>query len=419
MKFRFLREAGEEAEILSKAAIRVSPPRILFDPVERGLPVAPAQIADRYGALGMCEEFSWLLSAYIDDEVTPDERERVETHLAGCVSCREELRALKEAVVFSGLLPELPSPAELRSRILDRTVYRRSAWARFKEAAVGPFAWRASLGLAGVAGLVAFSLHYGPRVAKTPSPFAAPGKRIAKAPAKKLGGEKSAEKIAKAPVVPSENGFERFLNDIKESLQPAPVESVPKSSKNHSPAESKTQWIADAVARLVPDVRSDGRALPKVKSVSPRATKRIPDVPAAKAGRTLIADLMHARRILPKVQPEPFDGVPTVGTPSPMPDYRADPDSDPSTRYGAPATRNAGNSSNSDTENAIAAAPPANPIAEATAKPSDAPPSLKVGDQDAARRLPVDELVDRLNATALSSAPQVVEWKFARIRIKL
>jgi len=38
-----------------------------------------------------------LLTAYLDNEVTPEERQEIESHLAGCSRCRKELEELKSA----------------------------------------------------------------------------------------------------------------------------------------------------------------------------------------------------------------------------------------------------------------------------------------------------------------------------------
>ena len=46
-----------------------------------------------------CEEFKTMISAHVDDELPPDQLERLEEHLAGCPSCRQELaeeKALKK-----------------------------------------------------------------------------------------------------------------------------------------------------------------------------------------------------------------------------------------------------------------------------------------------------------------------------------
>jgi predicted anti-sigma-YlaC factor YlaD len=46
-----------------------------------------------------CDEFRSMISAYADGELTPDQRERLESHLSACDACKRELaevRALKK-----------------------------------------------------------------------------------------------------------------------------------------------------------------------------------------------------------------------------------------------------------------------------------------------------------------------------------
>ena len=50
-----------------------------------------------------------LLSSYIDDQVTPGERRRVERHLAECADCRAELESLRLTVSLLRDLPEIQS----------------------------------------------------------------------------------------------------------------------------------------------------------------------------------------------------------------------------------------------------------------------------------------------------------------------
>ena len=44
-----------------------------------------------------CKQVSELLTAYLDNEVTPEEREQIEAHLIICQRCRKELEELKSA----------------------------------------------------------------------------------------------------------------------------------------------------------------------------------------------------------------------------------------------------------------------------------------------------------------------------------
>jgi len=63
------------------------------------------------------------LSAYVDGELSPDERREVDAHLPTCVECREELARLRQVKHLIGRLPEREPPQEvwqaLRRRIAE------------------------------------------------------------------------------------------------------------------------------------------------------------------------------------------------------------------------------------------------------------------------------------------------------------
>ncbi len=50
------------------------------------------------------------LSAYLDNQVTPAQRARVEEHLGGCASCRGELESLRRTVALLQAMPRVPVP---------------------------------------------------------------------------------------------------------------------------------------------------------------------------------------------------------------------------------------------------------------------------------------------------------------------
>jgi len=51
-----------------------------------------------------------LLSAYLDNQVTPAERARVEAHLRVCMTCQAELNSLRQTVTLLRALPRVPVP---------------------------------------------------------------------------------------------------------------------------------------------------------------------------------------------------------------------------------------------------------------------------------------------------------------------
>ena len=87
-----------------------------------------------------CKDLNKLFTAYLDGEVTPEEREQIQAHLSTCPHCREELDAL--AATQNNLRQALkltatqitPSPvvwAEIRQR-LKAEQHRATLWGRGK-----------------------------------------------------------------------------------------------------------------------------------------------------------------------------------------------------------------------------------------------------------------------------------------------
>lgn len=59
------------------------------------------------------EEWTAKLSDFLDDELTPDERYAVESHLQGCADCTAVLDELKQVVARARVLDARPSRADL------------------------------------------------------------------------------------------------------------------------------------------------------------------------------------------------------------------------------------------------------------------------------------------------------------------
>jgi hypothetical protein len=86
-----------------------------------------------------------LLAEYLDGTLEPEDRARVESHMAGCVSCREEVSLAGSARQALGMLPELDVPAGTTWPVVQRArqhrrwlpaVPPRVAWAAAGAAAV-------------------------------------------------------------------------------------------------------------------------------------------------------------------------------------------------------------------------------------------------------------------------------------------
>ena len=106
-----------------------------------------------------CHDLEQLLGDFVDGETTPDERRRVEQHLAGCSDCRavvEETRSLLAATAT--LAREIPPAEDLWPDI--RAGIGRQRWSGARTRWLG---LAASLLVMALAGSTALWLHEGDR----------------------------------------------------------------------------------------------------------------------------------------------------------------------------------------------------------------------------------------------------------------
>jgi predicted anti-sigma-YlaC factor YlaD len=87
-----------------------------------------------------CDQICDLLAAYLDGEVTPEEKAQIEAHLPGCLKCRAELESLAAVrdnlrVAFHSAAGEVEPPPHVWSRVqyrLNRERGRRGFWPVFR-----------------------------------------------------------------------------------------------------------------------------------------------------------------------------------------------------------------------------------------------------------------------------------------------
>ena len=80
------------------------------------------------------------LSLYLDADLSPAERRRIEDHLHGCSECRQRLDGLRRVVAGLGRLPTAAPPEDLAARV-TREIHlrgRRGQWARLLDGMPGP-----------------------------------------------------------------------------------------------------------------------------------------------------------------------------------------------------------------------------------------------------------------------------------------
>jgi predicted anti-sigma-YlaC factor YlaD len=121
-----------------------------------------------------CHELDERLDDWVDGALAGAEAQAVESHLAGCASCREHERQLRQLLAHAAALPRsLAPPRDLWPGIAER-IERGSAWSELWAS------WH-TLGLAAAAvvlGLAAFLWNDGPTAVRTVAmPSASPSLR--------------------------------------------------------------------------------------------------------------------------------------------------------------------------------------------------------------------------------------------------
>ena len=73
-----------------------------------------------------CHEVIEIITDYLEDALGPDDRRRVEQHLAICDGCTNYLRQIQETIRLTGMLTEEQIPDQQKQRLI--AAFR--TWAR-------------------------------------------------------------------------------------------------------------------------------------------------------------------------------------------------------------------------------------------------------------------------------------------------
>ncbi len=194
------------------------------------------------------------LSAYLDHQITPVERTRVEGHLATCVECRGELDGLRRTVTLLQALPRVPVPRAFtlsEAQVGIRRPQAQPAWAGWARglAAVTAIA---------LVGVVAVSLLNRP--SWQPAATVARNLPVVEAP-----------QPAAQPATLAES---------------APVELLAKAPPPPAPTAAAEQVVEKAVAvadtTATTDAPETALAAPAAEPAAPEATAPLPTDEAAK-----------------------------------------------------------------------------------------------------------------------------------------
>lgn len=66
-----------------------------------------------------CQEIVELVTSYLEDGLSPEDRERFEEHLVFCDGCGTYLEQMRQTIQVTGRLREADLPAALQERLLD------------------------------------------------------------------------------------------------------------------------------------------------------------------------------------------------------------------------------------------------------------------------------------------------------------
>jgi anti-sigma factor RsiW len=65
-----------------------------------------------------CQELVEIVTDYLEDRLAPEDRRRVEEHLAACEGCRNYLEQMRETIRLVGRLEEGSIPPPMREQLL-------------------------------------------------------------------------------------------------------------------------------------------------------------------------------------------------------------------------------------------------------------------------------------------------------------
>lgn len=251
------------------------------------------------------------LSAYLDGQVRPDERRRIEAHLAACEACRRELAGLRQTVALVRALPRVPVPRAFTLSQAQVGLERPVGRPRWVGVALAGAAAVTTVVLVFVAATVLLrrsDRQPAYELARMPAPAAATA-----APAERPGEATRAREVAPAAApAPQEAAAEKApAATAARALTPAgPVATAPLSSAAPRPlaAVAPTQPPAATSARptaTAAPTRLEAPAMPSATAEKPAAlaAASLPATPTSPAATPVPLAPAAARETGPAVPP--------------------------------------------------------------------------------------------------------------------
>ncbi|MBD3246067.1 MAG: hypothetical protein GF333_03555 [Candidatus Omnitrophica bacterium] len=217
-----------------------------------------------------CEHIKELLSAYLDGELSVDQRQRVEEHLFACAGCRQELDELKSV---SGLLRSMGddrAPADFRDRVRAR-MKDRSRLDRFLRSLTRNPQVKIPVGLA-VAGLIALAVVRQTDIISRPAEKGAAERQ--KAPAASRSVRQGRTRQARDGLGESRSSVS--FSERAPAAQDKPVEIAPPESRfrNFAPEPGGARIRQEEGSRAAYQVFGPGPTGPMDELVAPVDERR-------------------------------------------------------------------------------------------------------------------------------------------------
>lgn len=246
-----------------------------------------------------------LLSSFLDNQVGPAERARVESHLHDCAACRAELESLRRTVAVVQALPRVPVPRALtlsEAKVGIRQPAARSAWFGGLVRGLGAVTAVALVVVVAATGLrppaaapeqtVARSA---PTVAITEKAVEAPLAPAAAAPAP-MAAEESVAVASEAPITEETDAEAPSLAMAQDTavVEPAQPEAAPAAALEAAPA-----------ARGVVPTETAAPAMLAMAPPAPEATSAPSAKAAGMGGGVGAAAALSAEQIVPEPTPPP------------------------------------------------------------------------------------------------------------------
>ena len=281
-----------------------------------------------------------LLSAYLDGEVSDSERAGVDTHLAGCESCRSELATLRATVDLLGSLPQI-APSRSFALAQEPEPVRSFEPLFWTARAVAPIAavLLVALVVGDSVGLITQQKDLEPIFFEVATEVEGAALATVAAALATVAAAPAPEAAAAAPIAATEMAVEKEVVEVQIERTVEVAKEVVKAVEVPAAPQAPTApAVADEAAAERAVEALDATSIPAPESTPATAMRAAPPPPAAGAAPTAVAKEVPVERQVSQPAPTAAAAVgaaaaeekameepgatsvpPSVSTPQPLP----------------------------------------------------------------------------------------------------